>query len=151
MLFNWHLPFPNKMAQASTALKRFNIENNINQVSSDDQFYFKHDKNQQREIINAAPWRQDPNYFTKIHISAIALVKMVMHARSGGDIEVMGSLQGRVVGREMIVMDAFALPVEGTETRVSAQNEGYEYMSMYMNQSEQVGRLENAIGKIIID
>lgn len=136
------------MAQSSTALKRFTVENNIKQVANDDQFYFKHDKNQQREIVNSAPWRQDPNYFTKIHISAIALVKMVMHARSGGDIEVMGSLQGRVVGKEMIVMDAFALPVEGTETRVSAQNEGYEYMSMYMNQSEQVGRLENAIGDV---
>ena len=69
-----------------------------------------------------------------------------MHARSGGSIEVMGSLQGRVKGNEMIIMDSFALPVEGTETRVSAQNEGYEYMVQYITQSEQVGRMENAIG-----
>jgi COP9 signalosome complex subunit 5 len=63
---------------------------------------------------------------------------MIMHARSGtpshhphqtfpstigGDIEVMGSLQGRVRGREIIIMDSFELPVEGTETRVSAANE----------------------------
>ena len=27
-----------------------------------------------------------------------------------------------------VVMDAFALPVEGTETRVNAQAEAYEYM-----------------------
>ncbi|KAJ3000962.1 hypothetical protein HDV02_000031 [Globomyces sp. JEL0801] len=58
----------------------------------------------------------------------------------------MGSLQGRVMGNEMVIMDSFALPVEGTETRVSAQNEGYEYMVKYMTQGEEVGRLENAIG-----
>ena len=56
----------------------------------------------------------------------------------GGDIEVMGSLQGRVRGKEMIIMDSFELPVEGTETRVSAANEGYEYMVQYMTQAEQV-------------
>ena len=37
-------------------------------------------------------------------------------------------LQGTVIGREFVVVDAFALPVEGTETRVNAQTEAYEYM-----------------------
>lgn len=46
-------------------------------------------------------------------ISALALLKMVMHARSGGNIEVMGLMQGRVDANTMIVMDSFALPVEG--------------------------------------
>ena len=36
--------------------------------------------------------------------------------------------QGKVVGDAFIVLDAFALPVEGTETRVNAQAEAYEYM-----------------------
>lgn len=69
-----------------------------------------------------------------------------MHARSGGNIEVMGLMQGKIMDDTMIVMDAFALPVEGTETRVNAQNEAYEYMVNYMEQSKQVGRLENVIG-----
>ena len=61
-------------------------------------------------------------------------------------------------------MDSFELPVEGTETRVSAANEGYEYMVQYMTLCEKVqqykmlyeinesmlacqaGRQENAIG-----
>ena len=63
-----------------------------------------------------------------MHISALALLKMAMHAKSGGNIEVMGMLQGKVIGREFVVVDAFALPVEGTETRVNAQTEAYEYM-----------------------
>ncbi len=40
----------------------------------------------------------------------------------------MGLLQGKVVGDTFIVIDSFALPVEGTETRVNAQAEAYEYM-----------------------
>ncbi len=37
-------------------------------------------------------------------------------------------LQGKIVGDTFIVIDTFALPVEGTETRVNAQAEAYEYM-----------------------
>lgn len=43
-----------------------------------------------------------------------------MHARSGGDIEVMGMLQGKVEANTFIVMDTFPLPVEASETRVNA-------------------------------
>lgn len=49
----------------------------------------------------------------EVKISALALLKMVMHARSGGNIEIMGLMQGRVDANTMIVMDSFALPVEG--------------------------------------
>ncbi len=61
-----------------------------------------------------------------------------MHAVSGGKIEVMGTLQGKVDGNTMVVMDTFALPVEGTETRVNAGVEGYEYMVNYMENAKQV-------------
>ena len=43
-------------------------------------------------------------------------------------LQVMGMLQGKIVQDTFIVIDSFALPVEGTETRVNAQNEAYEYM-----------------------
>lgn len=56
---------------------------------------------------------------------------MVVHARSGGTIEIMGLMQGKTDGDTIIVMDAFALPVEGTETRVNAQADAYEYMVEY--------------------
>ena len=79
-------------------------------------------------------------------VSALALLKMVMHARSGGNIEVMGLLLGKVDANVMVVMDSFALPVEGTETRVNAQAQAYEYMTAYIEAAKQVGRLENAIG-----
>lgn len=69
-----------------------------------------------------------------------------MHAKKGDSIEIMGMLQGKVLGDTMIVMDAFGLPVEGTETRVNAQAEGYEYMVDYTLKSKEVGRMENVLG-----
>lgn len=66
--------------------------------------------------------------YCRVKISALALLKMAMHAKSGGNLEIMGMLQGKIVGDHFIVLDAFALPVEGTETRVNAQAEAYEFM-----------------------
>ncbi|PKK34467.1 COP9 signalosome subunit 5 [Columba livia] len=92
------------------------------------------------------PPRASHHYFKYCKISALALLKMVMHARSGGNLEVMGLMLGKVDGETMIIMDSFALPVEGTETRVNAQAAAYEYMAAYIENAKQVGRLENAIG-----
>ena len=61
-----------------------------------------------------------------------------MHARSGGNLEIMGLLLGKVDANVMVVMDSFALPVEGTETRVNAQAQGYEYMTAYIEAAKQV-------------
>ena len=66
--------------------------------------------------------------------------------RSGGNLEVMGLLLGKPDGKVIIVMDAFALPVEGTETMVNAQQQGYEYSAAYTEAAKQVGRLENVVG-----
>ena len=71
---------------------------------------------------------------------------MVMHARSGGPIEVMGLMQGKIVGETFIVSDAFRLPVEGTETRVNASDEANEYVVQYLESSRNNGRLDNAVG-----
>lgn len=48
---------------------------------------------------------------------------------------------GKVDGPTMIVMDSFALPVEGTETRVNAQAQAYEYMTAYVEAAKQVTEL----------
>merc|ERR1719193_447572 len=66
--------------------------------------------------------------------------------RSGGNLEIMGLLLGKVDANVMVVMDSFALPVEGIETQVNVMQQGYEYMIAYTASAKQVGRLENAIG-----
>ncbi|XP_028399718.1 COP9 signalosome complex subunit 5-like [Dendronephthya gigantea] len=133
------------MASSSMAQKTWEMENNIESVPSVDSI-FRYNSKQQQEILSAKPWCKDPHYFKNIRISALALLKMVMHARSGGNLEVMGLMLGKVDGNTMIVMDSFALPVEGTETRVNAQSQAYEYMAAYIESAKTVGRLENAIG-----
>jgi hypothetical protein len=48
----------------------------------------------------------------------------------------MGLLQGKVQNDTFLVIDSFALPVEGTETRVNAQAEAYEYMVDFQGTSK---------------
>jgi COP9 signalosome complex subunit 5 len=92
------------------------------------------------------PWSNDPHYFKYVRISAVALIKMVIHARSGGSLEVMGLMQGKIAHETFVVMDAFPLPVEGTETRVNAHEQGYEYMAEYSELSRTGQRKENVVG-----
>jgi COP9 signalosome complex subunit 5 len=126
------------------ARRRFEAENKIETVDPDE--IYKYNQERHQSFINQRPWQKDPNHFKKVRISAVALLKMVMHARSGDRLEVMGLLQGKIDGDTMIVMDSFALPVEGTETRVNAQVEAYEYMVGYLDLIQKVGRKENAMG-----
>jgi len=129
---------------AASAQKKFEADNKIESIDGD--LLYDYDNEKYQRFLATKPWTKDPNHFKKVKISAIALLKMVMHARSGGTIEVMGLMMGKVDGDTMIVMDSFALPVEGTETRVNAQTEGYEYMVEYLSLIREVGRQENALG-----
>ena len=108
-----------KMTQNQVAQKRFELENEI--IDEEKIYHFNEEELQ--KVLAEKPWKKNPDHFKKVKISAVALIKMVMHARSGGDIEVMGLMQGYPVGDTMYVMDAFGLPVEATETRVNAGKE----------------------------
>ena len=58
----------------------------------------------------------------------------------------MGLMQGYILPETFVVTDAFRLPVEGTETRVNAQDEANEYMVSYLQACRDSGRMENAVG-----
>ncbi len=107
---------------------------------------YNYNPDAQKKVNDSRPWLRDVHYFKSVRVSAIALVKMVMHARSGGSIEVMGLMQGYVDGTALVVTDAFRLPVEGTETRVNAQDEANEYLVEYLKLCRDQGRMENVIG-----
>lgn len=74
------------------------------------------------------------NKFQNVHISRLACSKILEHTMQGGNVEVMGMLIGNVSGNTFFVSDSYALPVEGTETRVNAQLASYEYMVNYLNE-----------------
>lgn len=115
-------------------------------VSTADDPLWKFDAARHKAQCTPKPWRQDVHYFKKVKMSSVALIKIVMHAYSGGDLEVMGMMQGYIDGDTMFVTDSFALPIEGTETRVNAQAEAFEYMVGYLKSMEKVGRTENCLG-----
>jgi COP9 signalosome complex subunit 5 len=71
---------------------------------------------------------------------------MVMHTKSGGDLEVMGIMQGKVRGDTFYILDAISLPVEGTETRVNAAADANEYLFNHIEDCERVNRPEGGVG-----
>lgn len=99
-----------------------------------------------KQLLIDRPWRKDVHYFNKVYISSLALIKMAIHAKSGGSLEIMGMMTGKIVPSGIVVMDCYALPIEGTETRVNAQSEGYEFMVQYLESSKKIGREENIVG-----
>ncbi|KAF4468257.1 COP9 signalosome complex subunit 5 [Fusarium albosuccineum] len=122
------------------------LDNNVQLIDPKRDALYNYDSDSQKAINNARPWTKDPNFFKHVRISATALIKMTMHARSGGNLEVMGLMQGYIDQDTFVVTDAFRLPVEGTETRVNAQGEANEYLVEYLDLCRAQGRQENVVG-----
>uniref|UniRef100_A0AC35TPF2 MPN domain-containing protein n=1 Tax=Rhabditophanes sp. KR3021 TaxID=114890 RepID=A0AC35TPF2_9BILA len=121
-------------------MKTWELENQIDAAS----YHF--DEEAQKAFIENKPWEKDQKYFEKVKISSVALLKMAVHANSGGDIEIMGVLQGTFVENTFIITDVVPLPVEGTETRVNAQDQAYEYMVSFTEKCPEVSRKEKIVG-----
>ncbi|KAI9774760.1 MAG: COP9 signalosome catalytic subunit rri1 [Geoglossum umbratile] len=128
------------------SLRNWELDNAVQLVDPSRDALYSYDALEQSKIQDEKPWKANPRYFKNVRISAVALLKMVMHARAGGSLEVMGLMQGKTAGDTFIVTDAFRLPVEGTETRVNAHEEANEYMPSYLQSSRDVGQMENAVG-----
>lgn len=131
-----------------TARGTFEIQNEVVTLDAEARRIYAYDAEAYQRLLRDAPWRNDVHYFQRVRISIVALMKMVLHARLGGANEVMGLMQGTVCdeSRTFYILDAFALPVHGTETRVNAQNEAYEYMIQYLEQCSAVHRPQQAVG-----
>ncbi|KAL3478648.1 JAB1/Mov34/MPN/PAD-1 ubiquitin protease-domain-containing protein [Aspergillus californicus] len=122
------------------------LENAVTLIDPQRDALYQYDEETHKALSNERPWSKDPHYFKSVRISAVALLKMVIHARSGGSIEIMGLMQGYILPNTFVVTDAFRLPVEGTETRVNAHDEANEYMVEFLQRSRDAGRMENAVG-----
>ena len=64
-------------SQTKTAQKSWEMANNITEAEE----IYKYDRNLQQNMLTAKPWEKDPHFFKDIKVSALALLKMVMHAR----------------------------------------------------------------------
>uniref|UniRef100_A0A8I6YV39 COP9 signalosome complex subunit 5 n=1 Tax=Hordeum vulgare subsp. vulgare TaxID=112509 RepID=A0A8I6YV39_HORVV len=100
-------------SSSAVARQTWELENNIPAAPSNpdamDAIY-RYDEAANGRAHQEKPWATDPHHFRRARISALALLKMVVHGHAGGTIEIMGLMQGKFQGDSIIVMDAFALP-----------------------------------------
>lgn len=115
--------------------KPLRTRNLLNQVSG---------KVRQYATNSTQSGKVNDQYFNSVLISKLACLKLLQHSLRGGKFEVMGMLVGSTIENKFVVFDCYELPVEGTETRVNAQSESYEYMVKYM--SEIVPETHNIVG-----
>eukprot|EP00658_Telonema_sp_P-2_P063844 TRINITY_DN5265_c0_g1_i1.p1 TRINITY_DN5265_c0_g1~~TRINITY_DN5265_c0_g1_i1.p1 ORF type:complete len:317 (+),score=84.84 TRINITY_DN5265_c0_g1_i1:274-1224(+) len=79
------------------------------------------------------------------HISSLALLKMLTHARAGVPLEVMGLMIGEYIDDYTVrVVDVFSMPQTATGQSVEAVDP--EYQSLMLEKLEQVGRPEKVVG-----
>ncbi|KAJ3789443.1 JAB1/Mov34/MPN/PAD-1 ubiquitin protease-domain-containing protein [Lentinula aff. detonsa] len=80
-----------------------------------------------------------------IHISSLALLKMLKHGRAGVPMEVMGLMLGEFVDDYTIqVIDVFAMPQSGTT--VSVESVDHVFQTKMLDMLKQTGRPEMVVG-----
>lgn len=114
-----------------------NVSRKLIVTEADDEVYTFLNKPDNGYNTNEKPWKEHPYYFQSVNVSMLAMMKMTMHAISGGSIEIMGMLVGYYRGNQLYVLDCYPLPVHGTESRVNPQNDSYEFMLKYLTKLQQ--------------
>lgn len=117
-----------------------------------DEFLFKFDPAVQKKNTDALA-KEDPEFFKHVKISSMALLKLLLHARSacageskdGRTLEVMGMLLGKTDGNTFIIIDS--LPIKkGDEAAVQLTDEDAEYVVETTERIKKVGRMEAIVG-----
>lgn len=142
-------------AASKAARKQWELENNVKTTTDD---FYHVDKEKMKVLDKARPWKTQPNYFTSVRMSALAMIKIVMHAKTGQGkagiisddagnwVEVMGLLQGHYDEGVFIVTDSFAMPVDASEVECSMNEASQLYMINYCTTSERLGKKDCVVG-----
>lgn len=86
-----------------------------------------------------------PDNGETIHISSLALLKMLKHGRAGVPMEVMGLMLGEFVDEYTVqVVDVFAMPQSGTS--VSVESVDHVFQTRMVDMLKQTGRSEMVVG-----
>lgn len=86
-----------------------------------------------------------PDCAEKVHVSSLALLKMLKHGRAGVPMEVMGLMLGQFVDDYTInCVDVFAMPQSGTSVSVEAVDPVFQ--TRMLDMLKQTGRPEMVVG-----
>ncbi|BCS29120.1 proteasome regulatory particle lid subunit RPN11 [Aspergillus puulaauensis] len=99
-------------------------------------------------MAGSPPGADTPNLLDNcetVHISSLALLKMLRHGRAGVPMEVMGLMLGEFVDEYTVrVTDVFAMPQSGTGVSVEAVDPVFQ--TKMMDMLRQTGRAEPVVG-----
>uniref|UniRef100_A0A1I7XRS6 COP9 signalosome complex subunit 5 n=1 Tax=Heterorhabditis bacteriophora TaxID=37862 RepID=A0A1I7XRS6_HETBA len=95
---------------------------------------YEYNEAEQHEMRTAKPWEKDPHYFKEVKISAVALLKMVMHARRGGNLEV------------IFLFDRLFILNVNCDLFLFSISPAYEYMSVFTDLCDSEGKKEKVVG-----
>lgn len=119
---------------------------------------YSYNEHKLNAIKEACPWMTNPKYFQRVKISPSAAVKMTTHGQSGVEkgikkngkpVEVMGLLLGKPDIDDvhcLVITDAQALPIEGFETKVIADDESVVNYMIELSGVNELSRKENFCG-----
>lgn len=131
----------------SEAARRWHLSNNV-EITSD--AYWAPNTEHMNAARKTHRWRDDENFFKSVKVSAIAAVKMLIHAKRGMPqegrenwFEVMGLMMGHYRGDVMYVTDSFGLPVDASEVECSMNENSMIYQAEYMNYHRRIGKPDN--------
>ncbi|OHT17650.1 COP9 signalosome complex subunit 5a [Tritrichomonas foetus] len=114
------------------------------QISESDYFTIKFDDFVVPFRTNG-PAKTDSHYFKDVYINPRTLLNMINHSLSSQK-EIMGFLAGHFKDQSYIVTDAVALPIEGTETRVIADDGAIWKAIQHFDDMHLLGRPEDQTG-----
>ncbi|OJA13836.1 hypothetical protein AZE42_00486 [Rhizopogon vesiculosus] len=98
-----------------------------------------------RGMRSSAPDGPVPDSGEVIHISSLALLKMLKHGRAGVPMEVMGLMLGEFVDEYTVqVVDVFAMPQSGTT--VTVESVDHVFQTKMLDMLKQTGRPEMVVG-----
>lgn len=120
--------------------------------------YYAHNDEAIDKVRREQLWMNDPKYFRRVRICPSAAIKMMRHAqfgvekgvkKSGKPIEIMGLLLGRPDTEDLhsfIITDAQALPIEGFETTVVADDQNVINYMIELGDTNEISRKERFCG-----
>jgi COP9 signalosome complex subunit 5 len=141
---------------SSAAQKQWEAANDVKTTTDD---WYHVDKAMGDRLYKEKPWKKDNKYFKEVHMSMIAAIKILMHAKTGKGkgkyfdadkgnwVEVMGLMQGHVKEHAFVVTDSFAIPVEASEVEAVMGDDAAAYMFEYVKHCEALAKPDaGAIG-----
>lgn len=140
---------------AANALKQWEVQNNVETTTNK---YYEYNSQKEKDLYKEKPWKKNPKYFTSVKMSSLALIKIVMHAKTGQGklgtittdkdnwVEVMGLTQGYYSDNTIVITDSFGLPVDANEVEAVMNEESTLYMINYLQASGDLGKKEGCVG-----